>query len=78
MASKAQVSKQSLIRLEHHKGKRIVARFQGGKEISGVLMSYDGGINLVLGEAVELASPSCPEKRNLGVVIVRGSLVLVV
>ena len=61
MSKQPQISKQNLIRLEHLKNKWLVVRFQGGREISGVLMSYDGGINLVFGEAVEKGSEFCPE-----------------
>lgn len=52
MSKQPQISKQNLIRLEHLKNKRMVVRFQGGREISGVLLSYDGGINLVFDQAV--------------------------
>lgn len=76
MSKPTQISKQNLIRLEQFKNKRLVVRFQGGRELSGVLLSYDGGLNLIFSEAVESASGFCREERKLGMAIVRGALVL--
>lgn len=64
-----------MIRLEKFKGKKLVVRFQGGRELTGVLMSYDAGLNLIFSDAVEKKSSNCREERKLGVAIVRGALV---
>lgn len=59
-------------------GKRVMVRFSGGRQICGLLKSYDRGINLAFDQTIEtLPNRLSPEgeKRQLGFVIVRGALI---
>ena len=66
---------------EWHKlvDQRVKVRFQGGREVDGVLKGFDKLDNLVLDECVEyLRDPDDPMKlmdktRNLGLVVCRGT-----
>ena len=62
-------------------GKKVRVRFQGGREVVGVLRGYDPMVNIVIDDAVEyLRSAADPyvasgETRNLGRVVCRGTQV---
>lgn len=63
---------------------RVRVRFQGGREVDGVLKGYDKLDNLVLDECIEyLRDPEDPMKitertRPLGLVICRGTQVCLI
>ncbi|MFN7106048.1 MAG: U6 snRNA-associated Sm-like protein LSm6 [Pyrobaculum sp.] len=57
--------------------KEIVARLKGGVAVKGVLMAYDGCMNLVLDNAAELDNSGEPLARY-GRIVVRGSQVIYV
>ena len=80
MAQKA-LAKDSIIKLQQFQGKFIRVKFQGGREITGVLKSADMYLNMILDDAIEsIRDANDPylitsEKRKLGLLIVRGNLV---
>ena len=45
--------KASILDLSPHMGKKVRVRFQGGREVVGVLRGYDPMVNIVVDEAVE-------------------------
>ena len=63
---------------------RVRVRFQGGREVDGILKGYDKLDNLVLDECIEyLRDPEDPMKltdqtRTLGLVICRGTQVCLI
>ena len=67
-----------------YKEKRLRVRFTGGREVVGVLKSFDGLQNIVLDETIEyLRDPSdsgslSDATRYLGLVVVRGTAVAIV
>ena len=73
-----------LASIEKHMNKRVRVKFQGGREVSGVLKGCDRLINLVLDDSIEhLRSPDDPdaltgETRNVGLVVARGTSVIFV
>ncbi|KAK8823780.1 hypothetical protein WA538_001072, partial [Blastocystis sp. DL] len=67
---------------EAYEGKMVRVRFQGGREVVGVLKGYDSLMNLVLDDAVEYLRdiddeymPS-GETRKLGRVVCRGIAIM--
>lgn len=77
-----QISKESIIKLDHLVNKPVAVKFLGGREISGKLKSADGSMNLILDDAIETKrSSDTPEvlrdkQRTLGIVILRGAQIL--
>jgi U6 snRNA-associated Sm-like protein LSm7 len=65
------------------KNQRLRVKFAGGREVVGILRSFDGLLNLVLEEAVEYlrdaADPNTvtDATRQLGQVVVRGTAITV-
>ena len=80
MASK----KESILDLSKYLEAGIRVKFQGGREVVGVLKGFDQLINLVLDETVEnLRDPNDPFKitestRSLGLVVCRGTQVALI
>ncbi|MCC6002994.1 MAG: RNA-binding protein [Thermofilum sp.] len=56
-------------------GKNVLVKLKGGREIRGLLKSYDYHLNLVLENAEEIKSA---KTRQLGTIIVRGDNVILV
>jgi len=62
----------------------VTVKFTGGREATGILKGYDTLVNLVLDECEELVrDPEDPykitdEKRFLGLVVCRGSAVMLI
>ncbi|HFC49222.1 MAG TPA: RNA-binding protein [Thermofilum sp.] len=54
-------------------GNTVLVRLKGGREVRGVLMSFDQHLNLVLDEAEEIKDN---KTRRLGMIIVRGDNVV--
>lgn len=54
-------------------GNTVLVRLKGGREVRGVLMSFDQHLNLVLDEAEEIKDD---KTRRLGMIIVRGDNVV--
>eukprot|EP01114_Cavostelium_apophysatum_P016422 TRINITY_DN4666_c0_g1_i1.p1 TRINITY_DN4666_c0_g1~~TRINITY_DN4666_c0_g1_i1.p1 ORF type:complete len:108 (-),score=6.02 TRINITY_DN4666_c0_g1_i1:26-319(-) len=80
MASK----KESILDLTKYIDKTVCVKFTGGREVTGLLKGYDTLVNLVLDNCTELLrDPEDPykvtsEKRNLGLVVCRGSAVMLI
>lgn len=81
-AKHIKIPRDSIIRLQQYEEKQVVAKFAGGRQISGVLRSFDQHLNLTLDHAVEVLRQDLADKaatadvrRELGFVIVRGALV---
>jgi len=56
-------------------GSTVLVRLKGGRELRGILFSYDQHLNLVLEEAEEVRDA---RTRQLGTVILRGDNVVLV
>ncbi|RLE67729.1 MAG: RNA-binding protein [Thermoprotei archaeon] len=56
-------------------GTTVLVKLKGGREIRGVLQSFDQHLNLVLDEAEEMQESKV---RKLGTVIVRGDNVILI
>ena len=54
-------------------GNTVLVRLKGGREVRGVLMSFDQHLNLVLDVAEEIKDN---KTRRLGMIIVRGDNVV--
>jgi U6 snRNA-associated Sm-like protein LSm7 len=67
-----ELGRASIIDLESYFNHRIRVKFVGHREVSGVLKAYDKVPNLVLENATEHRAQG---DRDLGIVIVRGSLI---
>ncbi|KAJ1452907.1 hypothetical protein M885DRAFT_525576 [Pelagophyceae sp. CCMP2097] len=70
--------KESILDLEKLIDKRVRVKFQGGREVSGVLKGFDQLVNVVLDDCYEqMRVPDDPyaisdETRRLGLVVCRG------
>ena len=54
----------------------LLVRLKGGREIRGILKSFDQHLNLVLDEAEEMRRDN--KVRKLGLIIIRGDNVVLV
>ncbi|MCQ5377639.1 MAG: LSm family protein [Candidatus Methanomethylicia archaeon] len=57
-------------------GSFVLVKLKGGREVRGLMKSFDQHLNLVLDEAEELIPDKEPKK--LGAIIVRGDNVVIV
>ncbi|XP_033116744.1 U6 snRNA-associated Sm-like protein LSm7 isoform X1 [Anneissia japonica] len=84
MAQQERRKKESILELSKFIDKTIRVKFQGGREVSGLLKGYDPLLNLVLDDATEfLRDPDDPYKltedtRLLGLVVCRGTSVVLI
>ncbi|XP_071941278.1 U6 snRNA-associated Sm-like protein LSm7 [Antedon mediterranea] len=84
MAQQERRKKESILELSKFIDKTIRVKFQGGREVSGLLKGYDPLLNLVLDDATEfLRDPDDPYKltedtRILGLVVCRGTSVVLI
>ena len=67
-----------ILDLNPHMGKKVRVRFQGGREVVGVLKGFDPMVNVVLEDTVEYLRSDDPYKasgktRVLGRVVCRGN-----
>jgi len=76
--------KKSIVDLSKYLDKSIRVKFQGGRQVNGILKGYDPLLNLVLDNAVEFMRDSddplrvTEETRTLGLTVCRGTCVLVI
>ncbi|KAF2076885.1 hypothetical protein CYY_001787 [Polysphondylium violaceum] len=76
--------KESILDLKMFLGKEICVKFTGGREVQGILKGYDQLVNITLDQTQEfIRDPQDPltvtdEKRFLGLVVCRGSSVMMV
>ncbi|KAL2146985.1 hypothetical protein VTI28DRAFT_1281 [Corynascus sepedonium] len=77
---KERPKKENILDLKKYMDKRITVKFNGGREATGVLKGYDALMNLVLDEVEELLRDGEGNEvtRPLGLVVVRGTLLVVV
>ncbi|KAL2121869.1 hypothetical protein VTJ04DRAFT_2324 [Mycothermus thermophilus] len=70
--------KENILDLKKYMDKRVTAKFNGGREVTGVLKGYDALMNLVLDEVEELLRDDEGNEvtRPLGLVVVRGTLLV--
>ncbi|XP_049850425.1 uncharacterized protein LOC126322598 [Schistocerca gregaria] len=78
MASK----KESILDLDRHIDKEVYVKFNGGREVRGILRGFDPLVNLVLDECVEYLHDQREDgtfgeaTRKLGRVLCRGLVVM--
>ncbi|XP_798585.3 U6 snRNA-associated Sm-like protein LSm7 [Strongylocentrotus purpuratus] len=76
--------KESILDLSKYIDKQIRVKFQGGREVTGVLKGFDPLLNLVLDGTTEfMRDPDDPFKltddtRNLGLAVCRGTSVVLI
>jgi len=76
--------KESIVDLAKYMDKLIRIKFQGGREVTGVLKGFDPLLNLVIDSGTEyLRDPDdhlkvTEDTRNLGLVVCRGTSVVVI
>lgn len=84
MSSSTTKKKESIINFEKQIDKKVYVKFNGGREIVGILKGYDSTVNLVLDECIEyLKEPDNFQERllknnkevtrKLGIVVCRGT-----
>jgi len=54
MGMNIRIPKESLIKLSELQDKELVVKFNGGRELSGKLKSWDKSMNLILDKAEEM------------------------
>lgn len=64
--------KESILDLHKLKDKKIIVKYQGGREVVGKLIGYDNLQNLVLDDCVDR------DDRNLGLVVCRGTAIILI
>jgi len=57
-------------------GNLVLVKLKGGREVRGILKSYDQHLNLVLEQAEEMRSNG--KTRELGTIIIRGDNVILI
>eukprot|EP01099_Mayorella_cantabrigiensis_P002148 TRINITY_DN1943_c0_g1_i1.p1 TRINITY_DN1943_c0_g1~~TRINITY_DN1943_c0_g1_i1.p1 ORF type:complete len:105 (+),score=19.24 TRINITY_DN1943_c0_g1_i1:88-402(+) len=81
---KDQNKKESILDLSKYMDKSLRVKLNGGREVTGVLKGWDTLVNLVLDECIELLRDSedpykpTNETRKLGLVVVRGTAVMLI
>ncbi|KAK9464376.1 hypothetical protein V1512DRAFT_268489 [Lipomyces arxii] len=78
--------KEAILDLAKYQDREIMVKFAGGREVTGILKGYDQLMNLVLDEVVEHLRGEVEEEgkapedqtRPLGLVVVRGPLLLLI
>ncbi|KAK5656511.1 hypothetical protein OQA88_4488 [Cercophora sp. LCS_1] len=72
--------KENILDLKKYMDQRITVKFNGGREVTGVLKGYDALMNLVLDEVEEALRDDEGNEttRSLGLVVVRGTLLVVI
>ncbi|EAL62681.1 LSM domain-containing protein [Dictyostelium discoideum AX4] len=84
MTSSFNPKKESILDLQKFLGKEICVKFTGGREVQGILKGYDQLVNITLDQTQEFIRDAedplitTDEKRFLGLVVCRGSSVMMV
>ncbi|KAJ2906025.1 U6 snRNA-associated Sm-like protein LSm7 [Zalerion maritima] len=70
--------KENILDLSKYMDKKITVKFNGGREVIGTLKGFDALMNLVVDEVEETMrdEEGNPSKRSLGLVVVRGTLLV--
>ncbi|RIA94722.1 hypothetical protein C1645_664294, partial [Glomus cerebriforme] len=69
--------KEDILDLNKHLEKRILVKFHGGREVTGILKGFDALLNLVLDDVAERLRDwhLLDETRSLGLLVCRGTIV---
>ncbi|OTA58657.1 U6 snRNA-associated Sm-like protein LSm7 [Hypoxylon sp. EC38] len=72
--------KENILDLSKYVDKRITVKFNGGREVTGTLKGYDALMNLVLDDVQEVMRDDEGKEatRSLGLVVARGTLLVVI
>ncbi|KAK2075426.1 hypothetical protein P8C59_009555 [Phyllachora maydis] len=72
--------KENILDLAKYKDKKITVKFNGGREVTGILKGYDALMNLVLDDVQEAVQDQEGNMttRPLGLVVARGTLLVVI
>ncbi|OTA95416.1 hypothetical protein M434DRAFT_208807 [Hypoxylon sp. CO27-5] len=72
--------KENILDLSKYVDKRITVKFNGGREVTGTLKGYDALMNLVLDDVQEVMRDDEGREatRSLGLVVARGTLLVVI
>ncbi|XP_022710183.1 U6 snRNA-associated Sm-like protein LSm7 isoform X2 [Varroa jacobsoni] len=76
--------KESIVDLSKYRDKLIRVKFQGGREVTGILKGFDPLLNLVIDNTTEfLRDPDdslklTDDTRSLGLVVCRGTAIIVI
>ncbi|KAI5867683.1 like-Sm domain-containing protein [Durotheca rogersii] len=72
--------KENILNLSKYVDKKITVKFNGGREVTGTLKGYDALMNLVLDDVEEVMRDDEGKEaaRALGLVVVRGTLLVVI
>lgn len=76
--------KDPILDLAKYLDQSVRVKFQGGREVSGILKGYDQLVNIVLDECIEYVRDSqdnyklTEETRTIGLVVCRGTSVMLI
>ncbi|KAK3337495.1 hypothetical protein B0T19DRAFT_412816 [Cercophora scortea] len=72
--------KENILDLKKYMDQRVTVKFNGGREVTGTLKGYDALMNLVLDDVEEALRDDEGNEttRPLGLVVVRGTLLVVI
>ncbi|KAH9807611.1 LSM domain-containing protein [Melampsora americana] len=81
--------REAILDLSKYVNQRVIVKFMGGRQITGILKGYDGLLNLVMDEVEETLKPEDsdlqshipnPETktRSLGLAVIRGTSLVVI
>ncbi|CAJ2503581.1 Uu.00g109750.m01.CDS01 [Anthostomella pinea] len=72
--------KENILDLSKYMDKKITVKFNGGREVTGTLKGYDALMNLVLDDVLEVMRDDEGKEatRSLGLVVARGTLLVVI
>lgn len=72
--------KENILDLTKYMDKEVIVKFNGGREVSGILKGYDQLMNLVLDDVKEKMRDESGKEatRSLGLVVARGTLLVLI
>ncbi|ROW10549.1 hypothetical protein VMCG_01720 [Cytospora schulzeri] len=72
--------KENILDLSKYSDKRITVKFNGGREVTGILKGYDPLMNLVLDEVKETMRDDEGKEttRDLGLTVARGTMIVLI
>ncbi|KAF3392207.1 U6 snRNA-associated Sm-like protein LSm7 [Talaromyces pinophilus] len=72
--------KENILDLTKYMDKEVIVKFNGGREVSGILKGYDQLMNLVLDDVKEKMRDESGKEatRSLGLIVARGTLLVLI
>lgn len=82
--------REAILDLSKYVNQRVIVKFMGGRQITGILKGYDGLLNLVMDEVEETLKPDDSDShiphhhsettktRSLGLAVIRGTSLVVI